>query len=83
MIHNIPQPDFEEFIYQRLQVDPNTEVRKGVAFVSCEQASMLFLILHLITYCLPPADTEHCDNHGRGDKHMPAVFSPVETSHRL
>ncbi|KAK7699394.1 hypothetical protein SLS64_011690 [Diaporthe eres] len=37
MIHNIPQPDFEEFVHQKLRVDPNTEVRKGVAFVSCEQ----------------------------------------------
>lgn len=47
MIHNIPQPEFEEFIYQKLQVDPNTEVSKGVAFVSCEQASVLSVILHL------------------------------------
>lgn len=28
-------------------MDPSTEVRKGVSFVSCEQESMLFLILHL------------------------------------
>lgn len=46
MIHNIPQPDSEEFIYRKLQVDSNAEVRKGVAFVSCEQASMVLVILH-------------------------------------
>lgn len=46
MIHNIPQPDFEDFVYQRLRVDPYTEVRKGSAFISCEQASMLSVILH-------------------------------------
>ncbi|KAJ9139161.1 2,4-dichlorophenol 6-monooxygenase [Pleurostoma richardsiae] len=37
MIHNIPQPDFEDFVAKRLVHDPNVEVRKGVAFVSCEQ----------------------------------------------
>ncbi|KAK1673122.1 FAD binding domain-containing protein [Colletotrichum godetiae] len=37
MIHNIPQPDFEKFIAQRLEHDPNVEIRRGVGFVSCEQ----------------------------------------------
>ncbi|KAI7778068.1 hypothetical protein LA080_002643 [Diaporthe eres] len=30
MIHNIPQPDFEEFVYQKLRVDPNTETLNTV-----------------------------------------------------
>ncbi|TQN67022.1 2,4-dichlorophenol 6-monooxygenase [Colletotrichum shisoi] len=38
MIHNIPQPDFERFVSDRLLDDPNVEIRKGVGFVSCEQA---------------------------------------------
>lgn len=37
MIHNIPQPNFEEIIASALADAPDTEVRKGVAFVSCEQ----------------------------------------------
>ncbi|KAK6073120.1 FAD binding domain-containing protein [Seiridium cupressi] len=37
MIHNVPQPDFEQFIYNALENDPNVEMRKGVAFVSCQQ----------------------------------------------
>ncbi|KAK6213106.1 FAD binding domain-containing protein [Colletotrichum tabaci] len=37
MIHNIPQPDFEKFVSDRLLDDPNVEIRKGVGFVSCEQ----------------------------------------------
>lgn len=37
MIHNIPQPDFEDFVRKHLQSDPNVEIQKGVAFVSCEQ----------------------------------------------
>ncbi|OHF02124.1 FAD binding domain-containing protein [Colletotrichum orchidophilum] len=37
MIHNIPQPDFEKFIAQNLENDPNVEIRKGVGFVSCDQ----------------------------------------------
>ncbi|KAK1992577.1 hypothetical protein LX36DRAFT_588165 [Colletotrichum falcatum] len=40
MIHNIPQPDFEKFISEKLHEDPNVEVRKGVGFVSCEQVSV-------------------------------------------
>lgn len=39
MIHNIPQPDFEAFIADRLKDDPNVEIRKGIAFLSCEQVS--------------------------------------------
>ncbi|KAK9792807.1 putative FAD-binding domain-containing protein [Seiridium cardinale] len=37
MIHNVPQPDFEQFVYNALENDPNVEMRKGVAFVSCQQ----------------------------------------------
>ncbi|KAF2014634.1 FAD binding domain-containing protein [Aaosphaeria arxii CBS 175.79] len=37
MIHNIPQPDFEQFVAWHLEKDPNVEIRKGVAFVSCDQ----------------------------------------------
>ncbi|KAJ2900058.1 hypothetical protein MKZ38_002676 [Zalerion maritima] len=37
MIHNIPQPDFEQFVANYLLSDPNVEIQKGVAFVSCEQ----------------------------------------------
>lgn len=38
MIHNVPQPKFEAFITEALSGDPNVEIRKGVAFVSCEQS---------------------------------------------
>ncbi|KAE9962425.1 hypothetical protein BLS_000335 [Venturia inaequalis] len=37
MIHNIPQPDFEQFVADELALDPNVEIRKGVAFVSGAQ----------------------------------------------
>jgi hypothetical protein len=37
MIHNIPQPVFEEFIAERLGRDGEVEVRKNHSFVSCEQ----------------------------------------------
>ncbi|KAH8883509.1 hypothetical protein GQ53DRAFT_882741 [Thozetella sp. PMI_491] len=37
MIHNIPQPDFENFVAKELANDANVEIRKGVAFVSCEE----------------------------------------------
>ena len=39
MIHNVPQPEFEAFITDILKDDPNVEIRKGVAFESCEQVS--------------------------------------------
>lgn len=37
MIRNVPQPDFEQFIAQQLEGDPNVEIQKGVAFISCEE----------------------------------------------
>ena len=37
MIHNIPQPVFEQFITDVLARDPNVDLRKGVSFVSLEQ----------------------------------------------
>jgi hypothetical protein len=41
MIHNIPQPKFEEFIAEQLVGDSNVEIRKGVAFISCVQVIWL------------------------------------------
>jgi len=37
MIHNIPQPKFEEFVASRLAQDGMVEVRKNHSFVSCKQ----------------------------------------------
>lgn len=37
MIHNIPQPEFEQFIADHLVHDSNVEMRKGVGFISCTQ----------------------------------------------
>ncbi|KAJ3533534.1 hypothetical protein NM208_g7942 [Fusarium decemcellulare] len=37
MIHNIPQPAFEQFVADQLQCDPNIEIQKNVAFVECSQ----------------------------------------------
>jgi hypothetical protein len=37
MIHNVAQPDFEEFVYKQLENDPNVKIRKGVSFVACSQ----------------------------------------------
>ncbi|KAF5517794.1 2,4-dichlorophenol 6-monooxygenase [Colletotrichum aenigma] len=37
MIHNVPQPDFERFVAEKLAFDNNVELRKGIAFVCCEQ----------------------------------------------
>ena len=40
MIHNIPQPRFEQFVAEQLAGDTNVEIRKGVAFVSCVQVTL-------------------------------------------
>lgn len=34
MIHNIPQPVFEQFVTERLSADPNVGLRKGISFES-------------------------------------------------
>ncbi|OAL33029.1 hypothetical protein AYO22_00114 [Fonsecaea multimorphosa] len=39
MIHNVPQPVFEEFVTEVLAKDSNVDLRKGVSFVSLEQDS--------------------------------------------
>lgn len=38
MIHNIPQPEFEELVAERLHGAKNADIRKGVSFVSLEQS---------------------------------------------
>lgn len=38
MIHNIPQPVYEEFVTDILAKDANVDIRKGVSFVSLEQS---------------------------------------------
>lgn len=37
MIHNIPQPDFEQFVTDSLARESLVEIRRGVSFVSLEQ----------------------------------------------
>lgn len=39
MIHNIPQPTFEQFLSDYLAGDENVDLRKGVSFVSLAQVS--------------------------------------------
>jgi hypothetical protein len=41
MIHNVPQPAFEQFLADQLKNDPNVTMEKGVAFVSCSQVCKL------------------------------------------
>jgi len=38
MIHNIPQPDFEEYLGERLSDENLVDIRKGVSFVSLAQS---------------------------------------------
>jgi hypothetical protein len=45
MIHNIPQPAFEEFVAERLAQDGVVEIRKNHSFVSCEQVRCVVLPL--------------------------------------
>ncbi|KAF5966558.1 3-propionate hydroxylase [Fusarium bulbicola] len=37
MIHNIPQPDFEEYLAEKLSSEDLVDIRKGVSFVSLSQ----------------------------------------------
>ncbi|KXH30568.1 FAD binding domain-containing protein [Colletotrichum nymphaeae SA-01] len=37
VLESTPEPDFEKFIAEYLENDPNVEIRKGVGFISCEQ----------------------------------------------
>ena len=47
MIHNIPQPVFEQFVTDYLARDPNVDIRKGVSFVSLDQVLTLPPVLPL------------------------------------
>lgn len=61
MIHNIPQPTFEQFLADVLVKDPNVDLRKGVSFVSLEQVRGCYLIQH---YHIDFGGSGHSDNHG-------------------
>lgn len=37
MIHNIPQPSFEQFVTRELEKEAEVEIWKGAAIVSCRQ----------------------------------------------
>lgn len=43
MIHNIPQPDFEQLIAKKLASGSNVEIRKNHTFVSVEQVRLYFI----------------------------------------
>jgi len=40
MIHNIPQPVFEQFVTENLARSPDVDVRKGISFVSLRQEGL-------------------------------------------
>lgn len=42
MIHNIPQPAFEDFITKRLSKISLVDIRKNHSFVSLEQVSTIY-----------------------------------------
>jgi hypothetical protein len=44
MIHNIPQPDFEELVAKRLLFSSLVEIRKSHTFVGLEQVRKLYPI---------------------------------------
>lgn len=37
MIHNIPQPSFEQFVARELEKEAEVEIWKGASIVSCQQ----------------------------------------------
>ncbi|CAK7236556.1 hypothetical protein SEUCBS140593_009659 [Sporothrix eucalyptigena] len=37
IIHNIPQPEFEKFVADELESDPNVQISKGIAYVTSRQ----------------------------------------------
>ncbi|CAK7221310.1 hypothetical protein SBRCBS47491_004484 [Sporothrix bragantina] len=39
MIHNIPQPEFEKFVADELETDPNVQISKGIAFITSTQVA--------------------------------------------
>jgi hypothetical protein len=39
MIHNIPQPDFEELVARNLERNPLNEIRKNHSFVRLEEVA--------------------------------------------
>lgn len=39
MIHNIPQPAFEQYVTDVLAKDSNVDIRRGVSFISLRQVS--------------------------------------------
>lgn len=45
MIHNIPQPDFEKYVAQKLAHDSSVQIQKGVGFVACDQVYRLGLLV--------------------------------------
>jgi hypothetical protein len=48
MIHNIPQPAFEEMIAKRLSQSSLAEIRKNHTFISLEQVSNIPIPCHVI-----------------------------------
>ncbi len=50
MIHNIPQPRFEELIAARLKMEGQVEIRKNHSYVQCEQVSTHQLVTWFETH---------------------------------
>lgn len=49
MLHNIPQPDYEEFVQESLKTNDLVEIRKNHSFVALTDVSLYPLVVLLST----------------------------------
>lgn len=88
MIHNIPQPDFEQFVADELAKDSNVEIRKGVSFVSGAQVRTFFCS-HDNVMSLKRVQADSHEEQGRsfhqsgGTCDRKAICHPLETCRSL
>jgi 2-polyprenyl-6-methoxyphenol hydroxylase-like FAD-dependent oxidoreductase len=59
MIHNVPQPQFEEFIAEALKEKTNVEIHKNVSFVSLIQVCIVFMKIRVGSKLTIPQDNGH------------------------
>lgn len=81
MIHNIPQPTFEELVARHL-VEDGVEVRKNHSFVRCEQVRDAFYVPSMKILTNFEAQNP-CHNNDRRPRSEERVSNPIKTSDRL
>lgn len=83
MIHNIPQPAFEQYLTDVLAKDSNVDIRRGVSFISLRQVSKSLRHEKPLNTDFGGGRLSGSYNDRRGAYNRPSIPDSLQIPHRM